>query len=74
MYPYLPEGENITSKIFEVKGLSCVPAARFGYDKCPKTHFRCMNDQDVDGSFKVLNQKKTTMILLTLTHICILMI
>lgn len=38
MYPYLP-GEN--SKIVEVK-LSCRPCSKLGYDKCPKTHFKCM--------------------------------
>ncbi len=41
MYPYLP-GEG--SKILEVKGLPCRPCTKLGYDKCPKKHFRCMND------------------------------
>ncbi len=41
MYPYLP-GEG--SRIIEVKNLSCRPCSKIGYDKCPKTHFRCMND------------------------------
>ena len=43
MYPYLP-GEG--SKIIEVTGLSCRPCSKLGYEKCPKKHFRCMNDID----------------------------
>jgi ADP-heptose:LPS heptosyltransferase len=43
MYPYLPEGEG-KSIIMEVKGLSCRPCSKIGYDKCPKGHFRCMNE------------------------------
>lgn len=41
MYPYLP-GEG--SEILEVKGLSCRPCSKLGYNECPKKHFRCMND------------------------------
>ena len=41
MYPYFP-GEG--SEILEVKGLSCRPCSKLGYHKCPKKHFRCMND------------------------------
>jgi len=49
MYPYLPEGLEGNAKIFEVQGLSCRPCSKIGYDRCPKIHFRCMNDQDVEG-------------------------
>lgn len=49
MYPYLPEEFCKNSKIFEVKDLSCRPCSKLGYDRCPKIHFRCMNDQDIDG-------------------------
>jgi ADP-heptose:LPS heptosyltransferase len=43
MYPYLPEGEG-KSTIIEVKGLSCRPCSKLGYEKCPKRHFRCMEE------------------------------
>ncbi len=45
MYPYMPEN---TSNYFisEVKGLSCRPCSKLGYQKCPKKHFKCMRDQD----------------------------
>lgn len=41
MTPYLP-GEN--SKIIELNNLSCRPCSKIGYSKCPKQHFKCMND------------------------------
>jgi len=45
MYPYLP-GEG--SEMIEVKGLACRPCSKLGYRKCPKKHFRCMNDIQED--------------------------
>ena len=39
MYPYLPDP---SSKIVQIKGLSCRPCSKIGYSKCPKTHFKCM--------------------------------
>ena len=56
MTPYLPENEKNLSRIFEVKKLSCRPCSKIGFDKCPKGHFRCMNDQDIDGIIKCLNE------------------
>jgi len=44
MSPYLP---NLENKILEVKNLSCRPCTKLGYKKCPKGHFKCMNDHDV---------------------------
>lgn len=46
MYPYLPEDKTI-SKIIEIKDLSCRPCSKIGYSKCPKKHFRCMEDIDI---------------------------
>lgn len=44
MYPYHP-GEG--SEIIEVKNLDCRPCSKIGFSKCPKGHFKCMNDIDV---------------------------
>ncbi len=44
MSPYLP-GEN--SEIWEVKNLLCRPCSKLGYRKCPKGHFKCMNDIEI---------------------------
>jgi len=53
MFPYygfnnLQERVAPQSMIMENKGLYCHPCSKLGYDKCPKKHFRCMNDLDVD--------------------------
>ncbi len=48
MYPYKP-GEG--SKILEVKNLKCRPCSKLGYNKCPKGHFKCMNEIDASGIF-----------------------
>ncbi|MBO9635248.1 MAG: glycosyltransferase family 9 protein [Chitinophagaceae bacterium] len=45
MYPYFPKsapGAPTIFDIMEVKGLSCRPCSKIGYDKCPKKHFKCM--------------------------------
>jgi len=50
MYPYMPgHEENVIttgSKIVEVKNLPCRPCTKIGFDKCPKGHFKCMNEID----------------------------
>jgi ADP-heptose:LPS heptosyltransferase len=46
MYPYLPGG---TFYKFEVDDLKCRPCSKIGYRKCPKKHFYCMNNQNIEG-------------------------
>ncbi len=43
MYPYMAD----KSVLFEVKGLSCRPCSKIGYEKCPRGHFKCMNNIDL---------------------------
>lgn len=47
MYPYYPEGID-QNRTFEVKGLSCRPCSKIGHAKCPKGHFRCMLQIELD--------------------------
>jgi len=48
MAPYF--GKSATrSVMMEVKNLSCRPCSKIGFEKCPKGHFRCMNDIPVEG-------------------------
>lgn len=35
-------------QIMEIKGLSCRPCSKIGYNKCPKGHFKCMEQQPID--------------------------
>jgi ADP-heptose:LPS heptosyltransferase len=46
MYPFRPDPASMR---FEVSGLSCRPCSKIGHQKCPKKHFKCMLDQDLDG-------------------------
>ena len=43
MYPYKA---NASSKRIEVQNLSCRPCSKIGYAKCPKGHFKCMQEID----------------------------
>lgn len=43
MYPYMP-GHRDNFRNFEVCPLSCRPCSKFGYKKCPRKHFKCMNN------------------------------
>lgn len=42
MYPYKTD-----FSIIENKNLSCRPCSKIGYSKCPKGHFKCMNDLEL---------------------------
>ena len=54
MAPYLPAQDQI-SYMAEVNNLSCRPCSKIGYDKCPKGHFRCMRDQDLESIIRQAN-------------------
>jgi len=43
--------DNSKNKVFnaEVKGLKCRPCSKIGYKKCPKKHFKCMLNQDLQA-------------------------
>jgi ADP-heptose:LPS heptosyltransferase len=47
MTPYIPECPEM-SVVIEQKGLDCRPCSKIGFDRCPKGHFRCMEELDVD--------------------------
>lgn len=46
MYPFRSHPSSLQ---FEVKGLKCRPCSKIGYQKCPKKHFKCMLEQDIEG-------------------------
>lgn len=46
MYPYgLLHQQH---KMFEVSDLDCRPCSKLGYEECPKGHFRCMQDHNLN--------------------------
>jgi heptosyltransferase-2 len=53
MYPYLKKGNESHSTIIENKELNCRPCSKIGYNKCPKGHFKCMMDLNLDEIAKI---------------------
>jgi len=56
MYPYHPEPASV---IIQVPNLSCRPCSKIGFDKCPKKHFKCINDIDIDRVVQIANDRLT---------------
>ncbi len=52
MTPYLADE---ASKILRVPGITCRPCSKLGYQKCPKKHFRCMNEMDISKAVDWIN-------------------
>jgi len=48
MTPFYPEGSESKWHMVEVDGLKCRPCSKIGYDKCPKGHFKCIRDLDLN--------------------------
>ncbi|MFI5154194.1 MAG: glycosyltransferase family 9 protein [Chitinophagales bacterium] len=61
MYPYY--GKNYLAAepkpydILENKNLYCRPCSKIGYDKCPKGHFKCMEQIKVSTVMEKINQR-----------------
>ena len=47
--PYYEEGNINRYENFLVKGLTCQPCSNFGTKACPKKHFKCMEEQNIDA-------------------------
>jgi ADP-heptose:LPS heptosyltransferase len=53
MYPYKTQYTAL-----ENNNLACRPCSKIGYAKCPRGHFRCMNDLSFDFEIKELKRVK----------------
>lgn len=53
MVPYQPDPD---SRIMEVKNLKCRPCSKLGYPKCPKKHFRCMEELNTENAVQWINK------------------
>jgi len=56
MYPYIPQHPGYYY-IIENENLRCRPCSKLGFEKCPKKHFKCMNEIDIELILKPLNKK-----------------
>lgn len=52
----VPYQTNTESKMLQVDGLNCRPCSKLGYQKCPKKHFKCMEEIDVNTAVDWVNQ------------------
>lgn len=52
MTPYQSNG---VSQLLEINNLKCRPCSKLGHNKCPKKHFKCMNDIEVDKVVQWVN-------------------
>lgn len=55
MYPLLPKELEFKNRIFQVDGLPCRPCSKIGFDHCPKKHFKCMLDINLEEVIRRLN-------------------
>ncbi|MCK5137573.1 MAG: glycosyltransferase family 9 protein [Bacteroidales bacterium] len=53
MFPFRADPSSVQ---FEVSGLKCRPCSKIGYQRCPKKHFRCMLEQDIDAIANTANR------------------
>lgn len=53
MVPYMAHP---VSEMMQVPGLRCRPCSKLGYQKCPKSHFKCMKEQDVEKAVNWINR------------------
>lgn len=55
MTPFYPDGEDQNSSV-EVKKLPCRPCSKIGFDVCPKGHFNCMEQIEVEEIVKKVEE------------------
>jgi len=49
MHPYYGTQSKQVFDVFEINQLRCRPCSKIGYDKCPKGHFKCMEQIDISA-------------------------
>ncbi len=55
MYPYYGN-HPIPNSQFQIPNLPCRPCSKIGFDKCPRTHFKCMELISVEEMVSVVNE------------------
>jgi ADP-heptose:LPS heptosyltransferase len=57
MYPYYGKSSTQHFEVVEVNKLWCRPCSKIGYDKCPKGHFKCMEQIAVNEIVNLVNNR-----------------
>ena len=55
MYPLLPANFSSPPIFIENKQLKCRPCSKLGFNACPRKHFKCMNEIDINSIAKYIN-------------------
>jgi ADP-heptose:LPS heptosyltransferase len=53
MYPYQTDPDSV---MVQVNNLSCRPCSKIGYDKCPRKHFKCINEINIKQIEQLVNK------------------
>ncbi|MCB0662413.1 MAG: glycosyltransferase family 9 protein [Saprospiraceae bacterium] len=56
MTPYYAAENPPAHALFEMKGLSCRPCSKIGYESCPKGHFNCMEQLPYPSIIEMLKK------------------
>jgi ADP-heptose:LPS heptosyltransferase len=51
-----PYQSDEASRLLGVNNLKCRPCSKLGHKKCPKKHFKCMNNMEVDPAVQWVNK------------------
>ncbi|PWT98825.1 MAG: glycosyl transferase [Bacteroidetes bacterium] len=57
MTPYYGTNSKQQYDVFEINNLRCRPCSKIGYDKCPKKHFKCMEEISIDALVGRINER-----------------
>jgi len=57
MYPYYGNISNMVYDVVEVNKLWCRPCSKIGYQKCPRGHFKCMENIAVNDIVNLVKQR-----------------
>lgn len=57
MYPYYGKRSNMVYDMVEVNKLWCRPCSKIGYKKCPRGHFKCMENIAVNDIVNLVKQR-----------------
>ena len=57
MYPYYGQRSNMQYDVVEINKLWCRPCSKIGYKKCPRGHFKCMENIAVNDIVNLTRQR-----------------
>ena len=57
MYPYYGKKSNQQYHTVQVNKLWCRPCSKIGYKKCPRGHFKCMEQIPVNEIVNIVHEK-----------------